>query len=139
MTAFGQIVGTPRYMAPEQLAGERGDAKSDVFSLGCILFEMLSGRPMFLASRFSQLLKERANWTMPSAEEIRPGLDRTLYRLLGELLEEDPDARNVDLSDLAAWAATVDLAGLGIESGGVTPCSSVTSTSDTHIEQPLDA
>ncbi|MBL8849505.1 MAG: protein kinase, partial [Planctomycetaceae bacterium] len=59
-TAFGQIVGTPRYMAPEQLSGERGDERSDLFALGCIAYELLAGKPMFTAGRFSELLLERA-------------------------------------------------------------------------------
>jgi len=107
-TAFGQIVGTPRYMAPEQLAGDRGDSRSDLFALGCIAFELLSGRPMFGAARFSELLIERARWTLPLAEQIRDDLPESMYVILRKLLAYDPEQRACDLRQLAAWAAPVD-------------------------------
>lgn len=107
-TAFGQIVGTPRYMAPEQLAGERGDARSDLYSLGCIVYEMLVGKPMFVAPRFSELLLERARWTLPAAGAIRDNLPPALYDLLRQLLVHDADARACDLDRLARWSAAVD-------------------------------
>lgn len=113
-TAFGQIVGTPRYMAPEQLSGERGDARSDLYSLGCIVYEMLAGRPLFAASRFSELLVQRSRWTLPAAPQIRKGLNRPVYRLLEGLLQLDPEARRADLASLAEWAAPVDVAALGL-------------------------
>jgi len=107
-TAFGQIVGTPRYMAPEQLSGERGDEKSDLFSLGCIAYELLAGKPMFTAGRFSELLLERARWNLSSAEHIRKDLPPAIYELLQSLLERDPANRSCNLEQLAKWAAPVD-------------------------------
>ena len=71
--------------------------------------------------------------TMPEPNPIRRGLDRKLYRLLESLLEEDPDARNVDLSMLAAWAAPVDLAALGVD-GCAAPVCAVATSSDTHLD-----
>src|SRR5207245_409344 len=47
VTLPGVVVGTPRYMAPEQLAGREADARADLFAAGCLLFEMLTGRPAF--------------------------------------------------------------------------------------------
>ena len=114
LTAYGQIVGTPRYMAPEQLSGERGDARSDLYALGCMVYEAVAGRPLYQSERFNALLKERALWSLPAPEAIRTGLDPRLYELLRQSLEEDPDVRHVDLDELAQWAAPVDLAALGV-------------------------
>jgi serine/threonine protein kinase len=111
-TAFGQIVGTPRYMAPEQLAGDRGDSRSDLYALGCIAYELLHGRPMFGAPRFSELLIERARWTLPAAERIREGLPPAMYGILEDLLESDPERRRCDLRLLAKSASAVQSAWL---------------------------
>jgi serine/threonine-protein kinase len=114
LTAYGQIVGTPRYMAPEQLAGERGDARSDLYALGCMVYEALVGHPLYRAERFSQLLKERTLWSLPDSGAIRPNLAPQLYQLLRESLTEDPEERYVDLDELAEWAAPIDLVALGV-------------------------
>ena len=132
MTAFGQIVGTPRYMAPEQLAGERGDPSADVYALGCIAYEMFTGQPMFPATRFGALLKERALWAMPPLVNIHRDLDDEFYGLLEEMLEEDPDARHPDLDAIARWAKPVDLAALNLETGPRPP-TKVDATSETQL------
>ncbi len=108
LTAFGQIMGTPRYMAPEQLNGERGDARSDLFSLGCIAYEMLTGSPLFKSSSWPDLVKERSDWTLPRLDGIWIELERTLCEFLLASLAEDPAGRPADLSPLAAWASDVD-------------------------------
>lgn len=108
MTAFGQVVGTPRYMSPEQITGDRGDERSDLFSLGCMIYELLSGKPMYAAARFSELLIERAGWALPPADDIRAQLPTQLYQLLEDLLEHDVDARDCDLQKLATWSAPID-------------------------------
>lgn len=118
LTAYGQIVGTPRYMAPEQISGERGDARADLYALGCMVYEMLAGHPLYRSEKFSTLLKERARWMMPTSAEVRPGLDPDLYQLLQQALAEEPQDRDVDLAALARWAAPCGLAALGIDSGG---------------------
>jgi len=118
-TAFGQIVGTPRYMAPEQLAGERGDSRSDLYALGCIAYELLNGRPMFVAGRFSELLIERAKWTLPASEQIREGLPPVMYNILASLLESDPEDRTCDLRVLAGWAAPVGREWVTTEAAGL--------------------
>lgn len=107
LTQFGQIVGTPRYMAPEQLHGERGDARADLFALGCIVYELLTGRPLFQARKFGQLIEERLQWSLPDRDEIAPALDPELYTLLKDCLGEAADERNVDLEAIAHWAAPI--------------------------------
>jgi len=121
LTAFGQIVGTPRYMSPEQLSGERGDHRADLFALGCIAYELITGEPLFQAAKFSQLLKERMQFSLPEPAAIRPGLDHELYALLDACLVEDPDARNVDLASVAGWAGPVELEALGSAEARSTP------------------
>jgi CRP-like cAMP-binding protein len=108
LTGVGQIMGTPRYMAPEQLNGERGDARSDVFSLGCMIFEMLTGRPIFKSTTWQDLLRERTAWSLPPLEGIWVELDSELYEFLVASLAEHPRDRPRDLSPIAAWAGHID-------------------------------
>jgi CRP-like cAMP-binding protein len=104
LTSAGQIVGTPRYMSNEQLTGSEIDARSDVFALGCIAYEMLLGRPLFSAIDLLSLLQQRALWQMPSREELEFEIPTDLYDLLAGSLASDPDQREVQLTDLLQWA-----------------------------------
>jgi CRP-like cAMP-binding protein len=108
LTGLGQMLGTPRYMAPEQLDGDRGDARSDLFSLGCIAYELLTGEPLFKARRLPDLLKERRTWTMPPASQIDAELDQELYGFLCRALSPEPEDRRINFSEIAGWSAPVD-------------------------------
>lgn len=107
LTEFGQIIGTPRYMAPEQLAGERGDTQSDLYALGAMTYELLTGRPVFRAQRFPDLVRERASWSFPHRSEFPANLDERLFVLMRDCLAEAPEARRIDWDDVTAWAAPV--------------------------------
>ncbi|GHH68785.1 serine/threonine protein kinase [Streptosporangium violaceochromogenes] len=88
-TRVGQILGTPSYMAPEQIQSGLAGPRSDLYALGCVLHEMLTGRQLFTGPTeyvvFERQVKER-----PPAV---PGVPAALNRLLQELLEKDPHRR----------------------------------------------
>jgi non-specific serine/threonine protein kinase len=99
-TLPGTVMGTLGYMSPEQLRGEPADARSDIFALGCVLYEMLSGQTAFLrnstAETSAAILKEEPPTLTVSG--ISPAeLERTIRRCL----EKSPDARFQSASDLA--------------------------------------
>lgn len=107
LTVFGQIMGTPRYMAPEQLAGDRGDTRSDLYAMGVVTFELLTGRPLFQAQRFPDLVRERSNWSFPRRDEFPAETDERLFSLVRECLAEDPEARRIDWDEVTTWAAPI--------------------------------
>ncbi len=104
------VVGSPQYMAPEQMLGWGVDARADYFGLGCVGFEMLTGLPLFAESGFSKLRQQRIDWQVPDIRRWRRGISRPLVRLLSNCLERDPDRRSPDMQMLAGWAAPVDMA-----------------------------
>jgi serine/threonine-protein kinase len=100
LTRQGQIIGTPAYMAPEQIAGTAVDARSDVYALGCVLYEMLCGRPPFALADDMQLLYQHVHDEPdpPSKHaQVGPELDEVLRRTL----EKDPAKRFQTMADLA--------------------------------------
>jgi len=93
LTSHGCILGTPRYMPPEQLAGQPVDHRADIFALGCVAYELLAGRQLFDASDLLAILSQQLRWTLPPADEIRPGLSPDLYEVLRQALARDPQDR----------------------------------------------
>ncbi len=80
----GQLIGTPRYMAPEQLRGEPLDGRCDVFACGVLLFELLTGRPPFGGAQFVEITQNILNQATPRASdlstEVTDGLDRVVQQ-----------------------------------------------------------
>src|SRR5207247_9492697 len=97
----GSVMGTVGYMAPEQVRGKPVDHRSDIFSFGAILYEMLSGRRAFhgesTADTMSAILKEDP----PDLSDTNQNVSPALERLVNHCLEKDPEARFHSASDLA--------------------------------------
>jgi serine/threonine protein kinase/tetratricopeptide (TPR) repeat protein len=93
MTQVGTVVGTLPYMAPEQLLGEADDARTDVYALGIMLFEMATGRLPFDKVRPEALMFAIINTAAPSVSSIRPEAPASLDRLVDECLHKDPAYR----------------------------------------------
>jgi len=101
MTRTGMAIGTPAYMSPEQARGEKVDGRSDLYSLGVMLFEMAAGVPPFSSGTPMQLLLKHLHEAPPRLSDLRvEGLSREFEELVLDLLAKDPDARPQDAEDL---------------------------------------
>ncbi|HUG92305.1 MAG TPA: protein kinase [Planctomycetaceae bacterium] len=100
----GLIVGTPRYMAPEQMAGRAVDERADYFALGAVAWEMLCGRPLFEEKNAARLRRQRRRWQPPDVRAVLPGQPEEILRFLQTSLALDPAERRLDLEEIARWA-----------------------------------
>ena len=92
-TGSGQIIGTPRYMSPEQCLGQRVGARSDLYSLGVLLYEMLAGRPPFIDPLPSAVLVKQATAAPPPLPQLRQDVPRKLAMVVHALLAKRPEDR----------------------------------------------
>jgi serine/threonine-protein kinase len=93
LTGAGRILGTPRYMSPEQCRGEPLDARSDVYCVGLVGWYLLTGEPAFAADNIGKLLDDQMNRTLPPLEVRRPDLPGAVQRVLSTLAAKAPEDR----------------------------------------------
>jgi hypothetical protein len=96
-----EIAGTPAYMAPEQLAGKGATVRSDMYSLGLVLYEIYTGKKAFTATTLAELRQQKETHTPRAASEIREGIDPVVERLIRRCMERDPNARPASVAQLA--------------------------------------
>jgi len=93
LTRAGQLLGTCAYMSPEQVEGRPIDARSDIFSLGTVLFEMATGRRPFQGPTELDVLVAIRRERPPAVRQVRPAMPEALDRLVLRCLEKDPERR----------------------------------------------
>src|SRR5439155_14524267 len=108
LTDTGLAVGTPGYMSPEQATAEMQlDGRSDVYSLGCVLYEMLAGHPPFLGTTAQEILARHALDPVPPLRTIRPELPQAVEPALGKALAKSPADRDPGPAAFSAALAQV--------------------------------
>lgn len=112
LTAQGMVIGTFHYMAPEQLEGAPADARSDIFSFGLVLYQMLTGRRAFEGKTHASLAAAILKEAPPPLSALAPVTPPALERLVGSCLEKDPDERRQTMHDIL-----LDLRGIAGEGG----------------------
>jgi len=102
LTASGTIMGTPAYMSPEQGAGRKIDARSDIYSLGIILYEMATGRVPYRAETPVAVVFMHVSGPLPLPRSVNPDLPEAVERVILKALARNPDDRYQTAEDLVA-------------------------------------
>jgi serine/threonine protein kinase len=125
-TRTGMVLGTPSFMSPEQMAGRRIDGRTDIYSLGVMLFQLLTGALPHRSESMAELMSQIVNDTAPDVRTLRPELPEALANVVALALEKRPEVRYADghqmAEDLRAVAQLVDFpAPVGAASGVINP------------------
>jgi len=100
-TQVGTVLGTPQYMSPEQVMGQRVDGRSDLFSVGVILYQLFAGRRPFNADTMATLLYQITREEPPPLGEVAPQVPAGLQHIVNKLLSKQPDRRFQSGGELA--------------------------------------
>jgi serine/threonine-protein kinase len=110
-TRTGVVLGTPFYMAPEQLAGASADTRSDLYALGVLLFQLLTGRLPHEHANLGELLRAVATEPAPDVRTLRPAIAPDLAALVARALQKEPARRHADGLELADALASLGAQG----------------------------
>ncbi len=101
-TRTGMVLGTPSFMSPEQMSGRRVDGRADLYSLGVMLFQLLTGQLPHRAESMAKLMYAIANEPAPDLRTLRPEIPEALAQLVARALSKQPEARHADGRQMAA-------------------------------------
>ncbi len=113
LTSPGMAMGTPEYMAPEQAAGRPADARTDIYSLGAIMYEMVTGLPPYSGDNFMEILTKKATIDPPVPITVRTDLPLPVSQLVAAAMSRSPDARPQSM-DALEYELNKCLAGRGV-------------------------
>src|SRR5205085_9554114 len=99
-TSAGEMVGTPGYLSPELLLGRPVDQRSDIYALGVVLFEMLTGRTPFSDASVYKLMLDVVQSEVPDVREINSEIDPGVAAILAKMLIKDPAKRYQSMHEL---------------------------------------
>jgi serine/threonine protein kinase len=102
LTATGSLLGTPSYMSPEQARGRELDGRSDLFSVGCVLYEMVCGQRAFRGESITALIFKIISEDPPPLREIDPTVSEAMVQIIGKALSKAPETRYQSGRELAA-------------------------------------
>lgn len=110
-TATGSVVGTALYMSPEQARGERPDERSDIYSIGVMLFEMIAGAPPFKADSAVSLMMKHVTQPVPDIRQINQTVPDLLVAVTKKALAKDPAERYRTAADMAMALRAIEVQG----------------------------
>ncbi|HEV3024743.1 MAG TPA: serine/threonine-protein kinase, partial [Pirellulales bacterium] len=139
ITRPGEISGTPQYMSPEQASGERVDQRSDLFSLGCVLYAMCAGRPPFRADSMAAIVKKICQDTPQPLQEIDQQLPEWLIETINRLLAKDPQERFQTAEEVARILGSALAQVQAGQAVTATAAHSRTATTEAKVRRPLPA
>jgi len=104
---FGKLLGgstppqgSPSYMSPEQIRGQALDARSDIYSFGCVLFELLTGKPPYGGAATNEILNKHVSAPIPPVDKLNPNATSAAAKLLRQLLAKNPSERPKSLREV---------------------------------------
>lgn len=100
-TRSGTMMGSPKYMSPEQVGGHPVDHRSDIFSLGSMLYEMVTGVPPFGGTNLGELLNAILHSPPPPPAQVKPGVPATVELVIARAMQKNPAARYQDAAEMA--------------------------------------
>jgi serine/threonine-protein kinase len=109
VTKAGSIIGSARYMSPEQVRSKPVDARSDIYSLGVVMYEMLAGHPPFNGGNMPEIARQHLNNPPPPLGELRSDLPPGLEKIVLHCLEKLPEDRFVSMDELLGALAAAGL------------------------------
>lgn len=130
-TATGAVLGTARYMSPEQIRGQSIDARTDVYSFGVMLYEMVGGRPPFESDSAMSLMMMHVQDPVPILGQLRPDVPAELAAVINKALEKERNNRFQTVADMVDALGRVRL-GTGVDA----PFPTSDETAQTMLESP---